>query len=585
MPRNSAKERTEMTIIYKISIPEPHTHYVKVSLELERVTNAKNMTFFMPAWSPGSYLVREYSRHIRGLRASSDKGARLFVKQTDKNHYFVDFDHPEFKSDCKKFVIDYEIYCNELTVRTAHVDTTHAFLHGPAVFLGVCDVEMKDLEVHLDFPPLWSHVSTTLKDISKQREKFIYSAKDFDELLDSPIEIGCQETDGFMFDKKEHWWIYWGALPPMKWNLKEDIKKIVETVAAVTGETPYEKYMFMAHFAPGLYGGLEHADSTVLAYDPFKMVERKGYLDWLSLVAHEYFHVWNVKRIRPKALGPFDYSKENYTNLLWLSEGMTVFMDELLVARSGLSTLSEYLEQQKNNINRMLATPGRKFHSLEESSFNTWIKLYRPDENSVNSTVSYYLKGGLVFFVLNAWMAKEGKSVDDFIKALWSDYKARPQTGLEDEEVFKILETVAGKKIAQNFSHLVSTTDELPLDEAAKLCGLEIVYEQSPKPWTGMDVRYDGGRVIVDKVYLDGPAMKEGLNVGDELISMGGLRVLKGQWEKNSEWLNSGTHYETLVARHGRLHQLSLTPGSSPRAVKEIKVLDETQAKLSLGLK
>ena len=166
MPRNSAKERAEMTIIYKISIPEPHTHYVKVSMQLERPKGAKNIRLFMPAWSPGSYLVREYSRHIRGLRCFDEKGSRLFVEQSDKNHYFVDFAHPEFKSECKKFEVEYEIYCNELTVRTAHVDTTHAFLHGPAIFLGVCDIEMTDLEVHLDFPPLWSHVSTTLKDIS-----------------------------------------------------------------------------------------------------------------------------------------------------------------------------------------------------------------------------------------------------------------------------------------------------------------------------------------------------------------------------------------------------------------------------------
>lgn len=573
-----------MQLTYKISIPEPHSHYVKVRIELDRPQNTPKLTFFMPVWSPGSYLVREYSRHIRGLRVSDKKGSRLYVEQIDKCRYQVDFDHPEFKSTSTELIFEYEVYCKELTVRTSHVDTTHAFLHGPTIYMGLEGFDMVNPKVYLDFPPLWSHVSTTLKDISDQREKFIYSAKDYDELLDSPIEIGCQETDGFMHMKKEHWWIYWGGLPPMPWNLKDDIKKIVETVSKVVGELPYDKYMFMAHFAPGLGGGLEHADSTVLAYDSFKMVERKGYIDWLSLVAHEYFHVWNVKRIRPKELGPFDYTKENYTKLLWLSEGLTVFMDELLVLRSGLSTLPEYLEQQKTNINRMLATPGRRFHSLEESSFNAWIKLYRPDENSVNSTVSYYLKGGLAFFVLNAWLSEAGTSINDLIKALWKDYKDRPETGLEDHQVFDLIESVGNKKIREAFALLIATCDELPLDEAANLCGLEIVYEQSSKPWTGMDVSYQGEQVIIDRIYLDGPAMKEGLNVGDEIISMGGLRVLKPQWEKSTDWLSSGTRYETLVTRHGRLTQLSLTPGQSPRLVKEIKVLDENKVKRALAL-
>src|SRR5690606_18009735 len=202
-----------------------------------------------------------------------------------------------------------------------------------------------------------------------------------------------------------------------------------------------------------------------------------------ALVAHEYFHVWNVKRIRPKALGPFDYTKENYTKLLWLSEGLTDFMDELLVAQAGLSTLSEYLEQKKGSINIMLATPGRKFHSLEESSFNAWIKLYRPDENSVNSTVSYYLKGGLTFFVLNAWLFKEGKSINEFIQALWSDYKQRPEVGLEDEDVYKIVAKVSGQKICDDFANLVATTEELPLDEAMALIGLEPVYDQGARAW------------------------------------------------------------------------------------------------------
>lgn len=573
-----------MQLVYKISIPDPHTHYAKIRLEFTPQVMKGDFDLFLPVWSPGSYMVREYSRHLRGVRASDDMGNRLYITQVTKNRYALDLDDPDFLPKSKTVVIEYEVYCRELTVRTSHIDSTHAFLHGPSLYMMLDRVQISDIVLHLDFPPIWSHVSTTLKDISTEREKFIYRAENYDELLDCPIEIGCQETDGFMVSGKEHWWCYWGTLPPHTWNIKADIQKIVETVASVTGELPYDKYMFFAHFAPGLYGGLEHSNSTILAYDPFKLVERKGYLDWLSLVAHEYFHTWNVKRIRPKELGPFNYDQENYTKLLWLSEGLTVFMDELFVLRAGLSTLSEYLEQQKNNINRLMSTPGRRFHSLEESSFNAWIKLYRPDENLANSSVSYYLKGGLAFFVLNAWLNEHGNNIDDFIKLLWRDYIDRPDEGIQKHQLFDLIEPLSDEKICINFEHLINSTDELPLDQALKSIGLEAVYDQAQTPWSGLDVRYEGERVLIERVILDGPAMQGGLNAGDEIISVGGLRVLKAQWEQHANWLKPNTYYEILVNRHGKLTQVGINPTLTPKYLKEIKVLDEKKAMAALGL-
>ncbi|PIP89978.1 MAG: hypothetical protein COW01_00710 [Bdellovibrionales bacterium CG12_big_fil_rev_8_21_14_0_65_38_15] len=573
-----------MHLSYKISIPKPSNHMLNVKISLSEFDFDAPFTFFMPVWSPGSYLVREYSRHVQGVRCFDEQGRRVFVEQSDKNRYTVNCQHPDFKVAPRSISFEYEVYCNELTVRTSHIDSTHAFIHGPSVFMGIEDHAMKDLVLEVEFPPLWSNLSTTLKDISTERAVFKYQASDYDELLDSPIEIGCQETDGFMYEGKEHWWIYWGLLPKLEWNLKQDIEKLVAEVAKVPGELPYEKYMFMAHFAPGLYGGLEHSSSTVLAFDPLKMVNRKSYLDWLSLVAHEYFHVWNVKRIRPKALGPFDYQKENYTKMLWLSEGLTVFMDELFVLRSGLSTVEEYLEQQKTNMNRLLSTAGRKFDSLEDSSFNAWIKLYRPNENSMNSTVSYYLKGGLAFFVLNAWLKPFDKSINDFIAKLWSDYKSHPESGIDEDIVFNIIESLSDKKTRDDFSYLISGTDDLPLEAAAKECGLEIVFEQSLKVWTGLDMKFQAEQVFIDRVHLDSPGMKDEFNSGDELITIDGLRVMKSQWDKHSEWLKPEQKYQVVVARHGRLTELELTPARSPSLIKEIKVLDAKAVSKAFGL-
>ncbi len=573
-----------MYLSYKISIPKPSNHYLNVKILVTNLDFKKPLTFFMPVWSPGSYLVREYSRNLKGVQCLDEQGRRLYIEQIDKNKYQVDFNHPEFKAEPKTISFEYQIYCNELTVRTSHIDSTHAFLHGPSIYMGLLDQQVKDIEIEVDFPPLWSNLSTTLEDISSERGVFKYRAKDFDDLLDSPIEIGCQETDGFMYEGKEHWWVYWGGLPKLEWNLKADIEKLVKEVCKVTGEPPYDKYMFLAHFAPGLYGGLEHSASTVLAYDPFKMVDRKTYLDWLSLVAHEYFHVWNVKRIRPKALGPFDYGQENYTKMLWLSEGLTVFMDELFVLRSGLSSVEEYLEQQKTSINRLLSTPGRKYDSLEDSSFNAWVKLYRPNENSMNSTVSYYLKGGLAFFVLNAWLKLFDKCIDDLIKELWLDYKKHPDTGIDENVVFDIVEKLTDKKTRDDFTYLIKSTDELPLDEAAAHCGLELCYEQSTKVWTGIDVKCHGEQVYVDRVLLDSPGMKDEFNSGDEIITIAGRRVLKSQWDKISEWLRPDQSYPVVVSRDGCLTELVLTPSRSPRLLKEIKVLDKIEMSKAFGL-
>lgn len=575
-----------MKLNYLIEIENPANHMLKVTINAVKKDSERQVSFFLPSWSPGSYLMREYAKNVRSVQAFNAAGVPLYFDQVDKGVWTLDWDKSGMKAKGNEFSFHYEVYCHELTVRHSHIDLSHAFIHGPSVFMGVLGQEMKGPELEIKFPPLWSKISTGLKDISPRSGNLRYSAPDYDTFIDAPIEMGCHETDGFKYEGIDHELAFYGPVLSHGKNLKKDITSIVKHVADSMGEIPYEKYTFITHFVPNQFGGLEHLNSTVLAFCPFRLNERKDYLKWLELVAHEYFHTWNVKRIRPEELGPFNYLVEAKTKMHWLTEGLTSFMDQLFIFRAELATLEEYLEMMKENIQQFLATPGRKFHTLEDSSFNAWIKLYRPDENSVNSSVSYYLKGGLAFFVLNIYMAKNGKTIFDFIKLLWQSYKERPERGLSREEVFAMIEQVAGVAGLNAFETMVSTTEEIDFEAHLASAGVEVVYENDGKAYLGMNAQFNGDRVSVQNVLLDSPAYRCGLNAGDEILAVDSLRILKKDYESFAKILRPESSYRFLVSRLGRTIELEVCPGVSPKKIKELKVLDRKQAKaiLSAGM-
>lgn len=571
-----------MKVSYLVDITEPHLHLVRVTMTLQKTEKTAHLQVFLPSWSPGSYLMREYARHIRWVSATQANGERLWLTQTAKGTWLIDWGRSELKRHLNEFSVTYEIYLHELTVRTSHVDSTHAFLHGPSYLMGVLDTDIEPT-IEFRFPPLWSHLSTSLKEVPGQpREKFVYSAPNYDLLVDCPVEIGCQETDGFMVDQVPHALAFYGEQYPHGKNLKQDLQTVIGHVAKTMGGMPFDHYQFITHFAPRTYGGLEHMDSTVLQFDGRRLGVRKDYLAFLSLAAHEYFHAWNVKRIRPRELGPFDYRHEAYSTMLWLAEGLTSWMDDWFVYRAGLSTLEEYLEIVKGNLETYFATPGRKFHSLEDSSLNAWIKLYRPDENSKNSSVSYYLKGGLVFMVLHALLLQKGKSTDDLLRALWRSYLERPELGLTREEVYGMISDLGGADVLQQFSAMVETTQEIDFETPLKSMGLELRWLEGSPNYLGVEWDFTGERVSVRTVALDSPAARAGLNVGDEMITLNGLRVLRDDVEKWGQLLRGDTPYDLIVARLGKLTSLRLTPERGPRLIKELAVVDRARAEQAL---
>jgi predicted metalloprotease with PDZ domain len=566
-----------MKLNYKIEITQPETHYLSVQIVGKRDANDEELKFFIPSWSPGSYLMREYGKNIQNFKAQNITGEYFLFEQVDKGVYLVDFKNSNIKGDNESFEITYEVYCHELTVRTSHVDESHAFIHGPSVFMGVLDHDVKDIELEVKFPALWSKITTGLKDISTKREIFKYGACSYDELIDSPLEIGCQETDGFRVEGVDHELAWYGTLMKHDHDLKADIKTIVETVLKTTKEIPYEKYTFMTHFAPGLFGGLEHLNSTALQYSSTSMTDRKSYIGWLELVAHEYFHTWNVKRIRPVELGPFDYLNEAKTKMHWLTEGFTSFMDQLFVYRSGLSTLEEYLESMKVNLNRYFSVPGRKFHSLEDSSFNTWIKLYRPDENSNNSSISYYLKGGLVFFVLNTMLVKEGSCIDALFDLLWKRYKDNKDVGVTDTEVYDMISSLAGDKVRDQFSHMIRSTEEIDFEAYLKEMSIVVEYEEAKKADLGIKNKIEGSNIVITSVNLDGVAYKSGLNAGDEIIAIDGMRISKSNFSDYPKFLEINKTYSFLVSRLGILREVNVLMDKGERVIKSLKSIDENK--------
>lgn len=560
---------------YIVDIQNPENNLVKVTLKLERKASQSKLKVFLPSWSPGSYLMREYARHIRWITVSQDNGEVLFHTQKAKGIWEIEWDKSELKKPGTSFEVTYLIYLNELTVRTSHVNISHAFLHGPSYLMGVLDEEIQNPTIEFRFPPLWSKLSTSLKDVSPQRDKFIYTAQDYDELVDCPVEIGCHETDGFELLGKPHHLAFYGSTYPYHGNLKADMKQVVATTAAHFGnDLPYDEYLFLTHFGPKLRGGLEHLNSTALQFDGRKLANRKDYLSYLSLVAHEYFHLWNVKRIRPKELGPFDYVNEAYTTLLWLAEGLTSFMDDLLVYRAGLCTLEEYLDFVRGNLETYFATPGKKFHSLEQSSFNAWVKLYRPDENYKNSSISYYLKGGLVFMVLHGMLLKKGKSINQLLTMLWDDYKKDPAHGVTKDDIYSMVKSLGGEEVLNHFITMIETTQDIDFETCLKDMGCEFVWVEPKTPYLGIDWDYQGDRAYVRTVHLDSPAYKGGLNPGDEVVFLNGLRFQREDASDVISLLEINQAYEIIVSRMGKLERVEVIPIQAPRVLKEIAIKD-----------
>jgi predicted metalloprotease with PDZ domain len=559
-----------LSIAHRVSIPAPQTHLVEVETTLAGAPD--EVVLFMPVWTPGSYLVREYARNVEGLTV--DAPAR--ATKIRKNAWHVE------ARGAERIVVRYRVYAGELTVRTSHVDETHAFLVGAALFLGVEGQLGAAARVRLEVPAGW-RVATSLPLVDGS-----YVAADFDTLIDSPIEAGLHREARFDVQGTPHRYSIWPAEAVTDRNVADLVKDTTTILAKeaelFAGGFPYDAYELLLHLSPRGRGGLEHRASAALIASPTAFATREGYLDLLSLVAHEVFHAWNVKRIRPAGLAPYDYQHECYTRQLWWFEGATSYYDWRVLELTQLCTVEEYLEHLASEIAYVDATPGRLVHALEETSFDAWIKLYRPDENSPNSTVSYYRKGELVCAMLDLEIRHRSggrASLDLALLELWLEHGV-PERPVPEGAMQGVLERATSLSLGATFDAAIRSPAELDLAATFDLVGLTIERKSRTEGAAcslGVRLRTEGGRAVVASTTRDSCAARAGIDPGDELVGIAGARVEGGNVEPLLRGRLAGDAVDVLVARDGKLltRQATLDP-ARPDKVKLVARKDATPA-------
>jgi predicted metalloprotease with PDZ domain len=556
-------------IEYAVDLTDRHAHLYRVEARFPRP--AGDVLLRLPVWTPGSYLVREFQRHLQDVRCTDEDGRALAVRKVDKSTWAVD------AAAARKIIVRYQVYAFDLTVRAAHLDDTHGFWNGACLFLYEPSQVSARCRVRVSSPPGW-RVDVALPEPTPGT----FEAVDYDELIDSPFECGTQEVVRFTAQGKPHRVALWGHLPLERAQLTADLAKIVDAAAALfDGSVPYDEYLFILHSSPGGYGGLEHRRSTTVLTTPFGLHPRKKYEDFLELCSHEFFHLWNVKRIHPEALGPFDYQREAYTRCLWVMEGVTSYYDRLLLVRAGLKKPSAYLASLGEDLGKILTTPGRTRHSLEEASFDAWIKFYRPDENSVNSSISYYLKGGFVSLMLDLTIrarSEGARTLDDVMRLLWRRYGARG-VGFPDGEVQALCEEASGLQLKDFFDRYVRGTAELDVEPLLRSVGLRLEATRGDNtPWLGVTTRESGDALVIASVLSGGPAEAAGLYAADELVAIDGFRCESGDLKARLRSRRPGDRVTLTVFRRHQLRTIDLVLAERPAEEITIKPAEQPTA-------
>lgn len=564
-------------IRYHLAFPAPQSHYVEIEASVP--TGGKRVVeLMMPVWTPGSYLVREFARHIEGITADGDPDRIVKVR---KNRWEVRLPDPKIAAVPDRVTVSYRLYCREMGVQTNWVDASFALLNGAATFLTLTDRTPRPHEVVLQIPSGWKQSITGLPE-APGGEFHHYVAADFDELVDSPIYAGSPAVYEFKVDGIPHLLVNEGE--GGVWDgprSAKDVEAIVRAETAFWGAIPYKKYIFF-NLLTETGGGLEHRNSTVLMFSRWATRSRPNYLNWLQLAAHEFFHTWNVKRLRPRELGPFDYENEVYSKSLWIAEGITSYYDRLFVCRAGLCTVEEYLagdvpstgDKPIGDVERLQTTPGRLVQPLESASFDAWIKFYRRDENTANTAVSYYTKGAVVGFLLDAKIraTTEGrKSLDDVMRTMYGEYSGTK--GFTPEDFRAVACELAGADLSPWFHRVLETTEELDYSQALDWFGLRFAPDKNeegkgevkpPKAWLGLDTKVEDGRLVVSVVKRETPGAEAGFNVGDEILGIGDDRIRPGEWSRKMEFFRPGEKVSVLVARRDRLIRIPATFGREP---------------------
>ena len=569
-PSSQASQATQAPVHYRIETADPHARLFTVTLTVAHPQEQQELS--LPVWIPGSYLVREFSKNLQ--RLSAQQGRRVPLLQLDKHRW---------RATCRTdrpLVLTYEVCAYDSSVRTAWLDASRGFFNGTSVCLRVHGQEDAPHALEVASTAATAHwsVATGLTPQSIDKRGFgVYAASHYDELVDCPVEMGTFWSGQFTACGVAHRFVVAGAAPSFDGKrLLADTQKICETAIHFwhgKGKPPIKNYLFMLNAVHDGYGGLEHRNSTALICgrrDLPRMGQApatEGYTTLLGLISHEYFHTWNVKRLRPAEFSRYDYSQENYTELLWFFEGFTSYYDDLLLRRAGLIDDATYLKLLAKATNQVLQTPGRSVQTVAQASFDAWVKYYRQDENTPNATVSYYTKGSLVALCLDLTLRREGKTtLDDVMRALWKRCAGGPMT---EADLRAELASLAGRSFDNELDQWVHSTAELPLAELLAAHGVALKPEQ-PQLAQRLGLRVTENHSVQLKTVLrGGPAEKAGMAAGDEWL---GLQVQGQGWriarlEDVAFYAGAATQVTAVVARDGRLLQLPMALPAAQAAV------------------
>jgi len=535
-------DRGRDPIRYLVTPIDPNAHRFEVELVIAD-PDPRGQRVAMPAWTPGSYMIREFARNVVSIEASTASGRRLALRKLDKATWQA--------SRCAEALhLRYQVYAWDLSVRAAHLDSTHGFFNGPALFLRAIGHESRPCLVTLAPPPDKAHadwrVATTMPSAGAPEHGFgEYRARDYDELIDHPVEMGRFTLAGFDVGGARHEIAITGRHDADTARLCRDLRRVcgehIRLFEPRRRRAPFERYVFQVFALGSGYGGLEHRSSTSLicsrnelphAGEPREPSD--GYRSFLGLASHEYFHAWNVKRIRPAAFVPIDLQNESYTRLLWIFEGFTSYYDDLMLVRSGVIGSDAYLGVLAKTISNVQRGPGRRRQSVAESSFDAWIKFYRQDENAPNAIVSYYAKGSLVALALDLSIRAQTRgrrSLDDVLRLMWERFGRNAftdaESGLDEDGFPRLLEEAVGLRLDAQIRAWAYGTAELPLAALLQPFGVRLEFgagDQGPVS-IGARVAMRDGQLTITSAYNGQPAERAGLSAGDQIVAVDGLRV------------------------------------------------------------
>ncbi|MDO7391727.1 M61 family peptidase [Acinetobacter baumannii] len=563
---------------YQIEFDDYKQHLVHVTI---RFLANPNQELWLPTWIPGSYLIREFSKHIEAVKAYDEAGRMLNIKKTEKNRWRL------FNTDHELITVEYDVYAYDLSVRGAYVDQTRLYINPACVCLGLEGQEQSACELEIFLPDELKHfqLATGLASKSLVKGRFTLKADHYHQLIDSPFELADQTRFSFETHGIEHEFVISGTHATNVDRLKTDIEKICAAEIDLFGSAPFKNYTFMTMATGNSYGGLEHCNSTSLITPRDDLPKSneptepsKDYQRFLGLCSHEYFHSWLVKFIRPENFANYNLHQEGYTSLLWIFEGFTSYYDDLILLRSGVISQKSYLDLLKSQIDRYLQNPGRFVQTVAESSFDAWIKFYRQDENSNNAGTSYYNKGALVALCLDLGLRLRGSSLDALMRRLYEN----TQNGVQVNErtIFDLCEELTGDSWVEQINHLINTTEELPLDQLFPEFGLSYTLKNDKTLAYGLKLADKPEGVLVQNAHREGAGAKAGISANDVIIAIDGLKATTKLIEK---YAKQKGNYSVLAFRRDELLSFEVTSDSIN--LTEVELIIEDQSKADKWLK